>query len=248
MLYPVQAHQDLKKIAPFFNDIRFFMGNSVLDGMMGTAYVDHPTHPKIAFLQVRNYCFMSGIIEKENLKVVLEQNFSDNIFIPSNNISKILEELYPNQLIKKERYSLKKDVIFDIPKLEHMASLLPKEIVICKIEENLAKRIKKEKFINITDDYKTYGVGFCCMHQNEIIGVASSSIYYSDGIEVNIKVKEAYRKQGIATAMASHLILECIKQKKKVSWDAANLHSLGLAEKLGFEYDSAYSIYQFYSP
>lgn len=244
MLYQIHTHQDLKRIAPLFQDIRFFMGNSVLDGMMGTAYVDCVSHPQIAFLQVRDYCFMSGTIEKETLRKLIDQNFSNKILIPSDSLSKILEELYPNQLIKKERYSLKKDVIFDISKLEHMANLLPKEVLLFKIDGALAKRIKEEKFINITDDYKTYGIGYCCMYQNEIIGVASSNIYYQDGIEVNIKVKEAYRNQGIATAMASHLILECIKQHKKISWDAANLHSLGLAQKLGFEYDCPYSIYQ----
>ena len=45
--------------------------------------------------------------------------------------------------------------------------------------------------------------------------------------------------------MASQLIIECLKQNKKISWDAANLNSVGLAEKLGFEFDSAYNIYRF---
>ena len=51
--------------------------------------------------------------------------------------------------------------------------------------------------------------------------------------------------KGIATAMASKLIIECLNRNKKISWDAANLNSVSLAEKLGFEYDSAYNIYNF---
>lgn len=47
--------------------------------------------------------------------------------------------------------------------------------------------------------------------------------------------------------MASKLILECLSQEKKVSWNAANTNSVGLAEKLGFEYDSKYNIYSFFN-
>ena len=43
---------------------------------------------------------------------------------------------------------------------------------------------------------------------------------------------------GIATTLASLLILNCIKENKKISWDAANLNSVSLSQKLGFEYDS----------
>ena len=81
------------------------------------------------------------------------------------------------------------------------------------------------------------------MYNKEIIGVASSNIFYKDGIEVNIRVKENYRRRGIATAMAANLILECLRENKKISWDAYNINSLKLAEKLGFEFDSAYDTY-----
>lgn len=109
----------------------------------------------------------------------------------------------------------------------------------------IAEKIKEEKFINITDNYDKNGVGYCCIYNNEIIGVASSNIFYKDGIEVNIKVKDEYRRRGIATALASKLILKCLEENKKISWDAANLWSVGLAKKLGFEYYSTYNIYKF---
>ncbi len=75
--------------------------------------------------------------------------------------------------------------------------------------------------------------------------MASSNIFYKDGIEVNIKVKDEYRRRGIATVLASKLILKCLEENKKISWDAANLWSVGLAKKLGFECNSTYNIYKF---
>ena len=68
---------------------------------------------------------------------------------------------------------------------------------IIKIDEKLENRIKFEQFINITDNYNKDGIGFCCLKDNEIIGVASSNIVYKDGIEVNIKVSESFRRKGI---------------------------------------------------
>ena len=174
-------NKDLEKLRNLFKDIRFYMGNSVLDGTMGEAYTDNISNPNFAILIVRKYCFMSGNIGKE-----------------------------------------------DLHKL---------------IDNNIAKKIKEEKFINITDNYEKNGIGYCCIYNDEIIGVASSNIFYKDGIEVNIKVKDEYRRRGIATALASKLILKCLEENKSISWDAANLWSVSLAEKLGFEYDSTYNIY-----
>ncbi len=245
MLYKITNNSDLNKIISLFEDIRFYMGNSVLDGVMGEAYVDDILNPKIAFLTVRSYCFINGNIEKERLKEIIDENFKNYKLIPSDNIATKIEEIYYNDIIKSQRYSIKKDVLFDIDKLKEMSNDLESGFKIIKIDEILANRIKKEKFINITNNYKKYGIGFCCIYNNEIVGVASSNIFYKDGIEVNIKVNEQYRRKGIATAMVSNLILECLEQNKKISWDAANINSVRLAEKLGFKYDSTYNIYSF---
>lgn len=236
---------DFNKIVSLFNDIRFHMARSVLEGLMGKAFVDSISNPKVAFLVVRRYCFMSGEIEKAKLKEIIDKNFLDYILIPSDNLCKSIEEIYQNRLNKAMRYAFKKEVKFDKSKLEKLINDLPNEYSIVQIDSNMADKIKEEKFITITDDYEKNGIGYCCLKDNEIIGVASSNIIYKDGIEVSIKVDERYRRKKIASAMASTLILACLRQNKKVSWDAANEISLALAKKLGFEYDSAYRIYKF---
>lgn len=245
MIYKIIDKNDLLKIKHFFKDIRFFMGNSILDGTMGEAYVDNIQKPKIAFLVVRSYCFISGNIDEKNLKEMIDKKFRGYELVPSDNIANQIEKIYSNNIQKSQRYSMKKDVVFDIEKLYRLANSLGHDFKLVKIDEILAKKIKEIEFINITDNYKRNGIGFCCMIHNEIIGVASSNIFYKDGIEVNIKVKKEYRRKGVATAMAAQLIIECLKQNKKVSWDAANTCSVSLAQKLGFKYDSTYSIYNF---
>lgn len=239
------SNKDLEKLRNLFKDIRFHMGNSVLDGMMGVAYTDNISNPNFAILIVRKYCFMSGIIDEKSLQQLINEKLKQYILIPSDNLKNIIEKIFKNNINKLERYSIKKTPIFDIQKLKEYVDKVPEEYYIQEIDKNIAERIKQEKFINITDNYEKKGIGYCCTYNNEIIGVASSNIFYKDGIEVNIKTKEEYRKKGIATALASKLILKCLEKDIKISWDAANLSSLGLAKKLGFEYDSTYNIYKF---
>ena len=244
ILQRIFKYTDLDKIKPLFNDIRFYMGKSVLDGVMGEAYVDNILSPNIAFLVVRSYCFISGNLNKEKLKYIIDENFKNHTLIPSDNLKKEIENIYQSNIIKSQRYSIKKEVIFDKANLTNMINNLPQNFKLFKITKDLADRIKREKFICITDDYENNGIGYCCMYNNKIIGVASSNIFYKDGIEVNIRVKDNYRRKGIASAMASSLILECLKEHKKISWDAYNMNSVFLAKKLGFEFDSAYDVYE----
>lgn len=238
-------NRDLERLKNLFKDIRFHMGNSVLDGAMGEAYTDNISNPKFAILIVRKFCFMSGNIEKEDLYKLINSKLKQYIIIPSNNLKNTIEEVFKDNINKLERYSIKKNPLFDNKKLKEYIIKMPKEYSIQEIDKNIAERIKEEKFINITDNYEKNGIGYYCIYNNEIIGVASSDIFYKDGIEVNIKVKDEYRRKGIATALASELILKCLEKNKKISWDAANLWSVGLAEKLGFKYDSTYNIYKF---
>lgn len=245
MIQKVIEDKDLEKLTDLFKDIRFYMGHSVTDGLMGEAYADNIDNPNFGILIVRSYCFMSGNIEKENLQKIIDNKLRQYKIIPSDNLKIMIEETFKDNINKSERYSIKKDPVFDKEKLQGYIDKVSKKYQLCKIDKNLSQRIKNEQFINITDNYEKNGIGYCCLYNDEIIGVASSNIFYKDGIEVNIKVKDEHRRKGLATALAAKLILKCLKQGKKISWDASNLNSVGLAKKLGFKYDSTYCIYKF---
>lgn len=245
MLEKIVENKDLEKLKYLFKDIRFYIGRSALEGLMGEAYADNIEKPKGGVLIVRKFCFISGDIDKKELKEFIESKLTEPVIVPSDNLKPIIEEIFKGKIEKLERYSIKKDPIFDKHKLQIYIDKLPKEYKIVEIDKNIAKRIKDEKFLNITDNYEKDGIGYCCFYNDEIIGVASSDMLYKDGIEVNIKVKEEYRRKGIGVALASSLILRCLEKNKKISWDAANMWSVGLSEKLGFKYHSTYNVYKF---
>jgi L-amino acid N-acyltransferase YncA len=75
------------------------------------------------------------------------------------------------------------------------------------------------------------------------VGIAYSSLVYSQGIEVSIYVAETHRRQGIATSLAASLLLACLQRRLHPNWDAANPESVKLAEKLGYHHTGSYEAY-----
>ncbi len=237
------------KIEHFFKEIKFYMGKSVLDGLMGEAWVDDLENPTIAYLLLKQYCFINGNSKSNLAKQVLENlpKTCKRIFANSD-WHDLIESTY-SKFEKSKRYSLKKQIdVFDKEKLKGYSESLSTEYEIKVIDKKIYDLIKdgnKDPIdIDITDDYLNRGIGVCCFRKNEIVGICSSNIIYKDGIEIIIRVKQEYKHKGIGTAMASRLILLCLEKGLYPSWDAANLNSLGLAKKLGYNFDSEYIIYK----
>lgn len=73
---------------------------------------------------------------------------------------------------------------------------------------------------------------------------ASSYSVYKGGIEIEIDTSPEYRRRGLATACGARLIIECIDRDLYPSWDAQNVWSVALAEKLGYHFDYEYTAYE----
>ncbi len=61
-------------------------------------------------------------------------------------------------------------------------------------------------------------------------------------IDLAIITKPAYRRQGMATAVAARFVLECLEKNLEPHWDGANEASNNLAVELGYIEVSTYSI------
>ena len=55
---------------------------------------------------------------------------------------------------------------------------------------------------------------------------------------------EEERRKGLATTASAALILRCLDEGLYPSWDAQNMNSVHLAEKLGYEFDHEYTAYE----
>jgi len=234
----------LELLRPMFGQIRFHFGRSVLDGRMGEAYADDEDQPRFAMLLVRGYCLLSGSASGPQLRQLVEEfGLRGRCIVPSDELLPVLREEFPEASVH-QRYGIRKDPVFDREKLAAMAKNDREGLAFLPIDGALAQRITDEGFLILTDDYEKNGIGFCCMADGKIAGVASSNIVYRGGIEVNIRVSDAHQRMGIASTLGAMLILACLDRGLFVSWDAANLMSVGLARKLGFTPDEPYDCFR----
>ena len=82
------------------------------------------------------------------------------------------------------------------------------------------------------------------LKSGRIAAGASSYTRYNEGIEIEVDTTEEERRKGLATIASAALILRCLDEGLYPSWDAQNMNSLRLAEKLGYEFDHEYTAYE----
>lgn len=96
-------------------------------------------------------------------------------------------------------------------------------------------------------DYETYqksGLGVVITKEGTLVSGASSYSVFLDGIEIEIDTRKEYRRKGLASVCGAKLILECLDRGVYPSWDAQNLWSVALAEKLGYHFAYEYDAYE----
>ena len=77
-----------------------------------------------------------------------------------------------------------------------------------------------------------------------IVAGASSFSRYKEGIEIEVDTVPEERRNGFATIACAALILRCLREGLYPSWDAQNMNSVHLSEKLGYEFDHEYVAYE----
>ena len=95
----------------------------------------------------------------------------------------------------------------------------------------------KEKYLEL-------GRGMVIMKSGRIASGASSFSRYNEGIEIEVDTAADERRKGLATIACAALILRCLDEGLYPSWDAQNMNSVHLAEKLGYEFDHEYTAYE----
>ena len=82
------------------------------------------------------------------------------------------------------------------------------------------------------------------LKSGQIVAGASSYTRYKEGIEIEVDTVEQERRKGLAMIVCAALILRCLDEGLYPSWDAQNMNSVHLAEKLGYEFDHEYTAYE----
>lgn len=252
----LEGHE-VKAIKDMFIDAEDTLVFSCLDGQMGQAWADKVEEPTCAMLIVGDFVFYGGDYESESAREIVsyvpERYQGECLFaIPdSQGWAALIQEIYGERCYKFQRYGIEKNPEFDRELLKGYMAQLSSEYTIKRFDKALYDESLEhgwsEDFVSnflSAEDFLERGIGFGIIHEGKLVCGASSYTMYNEGIEIEIGTLQEYRRRGLALACASALILACLEEDKYPSWDAANMGSVKLAEKLGYKYKGAYDTYQ----
>jgi RimJ/RimL family protein N-acetyltransferase len=230
---------------------------SAVEGKMGRLWVDDKQQPGCTLIINGDFCYLLGsynLFEAEALTDIISELCHGKIIDAGEQwepVLKNLEKRYPNSFKYFSRYAVDgKKEWFDRRRLMEYAAAVEPDYEVVRIDENIYQLTTKQAWtldycsnFNSLEDYLEHGIGYVIVRKEDIISGASSYSYCDGRIEITIETREDFRKQGLALACAAKLILECLDRDIYPRWDAANIASVALAEKLGYRFSREYGVY-----
>ena len=240
--------EDTALAAGLFNGWQETLIWSCLQKVMGKVFVTDPVHPRSAMAFVGCFAFMAGKPERE---LVLAKPEGFVIMTPQNEAwAALIEECWPDAR-KATRYAIRKDTRFDRTELQRIAGRLPAGYELKAIDAAMYDLCLEDPvtadFVSSfgsREKYLELGRGVVILKDGRIVSGASSYTRYREGIEIEVDTVPEERRRGLAVAACAALILRCLDEGLYPSWDAQNMDSVRIAEKLGYEFDHEYIVYE----
>ena len=238
----------LEKAAHLFSGWSDTLITSCLQGAMGTIYLDG----EAAAAYLGDFSFYTGAPSEALLRFKPKQDSGFIIMVPQNQAwGNLLEQVYSEKAKQITRYAFRKDTCFQKEHLEKLKAQLPDGYTMELLDRDVYEYCQENAWcrdwvsqFQSFRDYESRGLGMVVKKDGIPVSGASSYSVYQGGIEIEIDTHRDFRRKGLATAAAAGLILECLERKLYPSWDAANLWSVALAEKLGYTFSHEYIAYE----
>jgi GNAT superfamily N-acetyltransferase len=225
----------------------------VIEGQMGKAFVDNILEPTAYRITVGPFWYFAGEVHGAGGYQMLKDFPAYSLLMPSPPAwLEAAYQIHGERLKPFTRYNFSASALSleQVSKIyensKHREQIIP-------LNADLAARLAEqpESYLELADfdsidDFLQRGLSFAAVDGDLVMGVAYSSLVCSSGIEVSIFVEEPYRQQGIATALASRLVMECLRHNLRPNWDAANPESCKLAQKLGYLFTETYDAYYYF--
>ena len=239
---------DTTKVAPLFEGWPETLIWSCLQKVMGKIYVTDLEKPQSAFAYVGCFAFYGGVPDKE---LVMAKPDGFVIMTPQNEEwADCIEDCFPDAK-KVTRYAIKKNTQFDKSYLQSLVKQIPGEYELKEIDDEIYDMCLSDPvtrdFVSSFESkekYLAFGRGMVILKSGQIVAGASSYTRYKEGIEIEVDTVEQERRKGLAMIVCAALILRCLDEGLYPSWDAQNMNSVHLAEKLGYEFDHEYTAYE----
>ena len=240
MIYELKETSKAEKLFSGFEDAGI---TACLQKVMGKIFVTDTENPRSAMAFIGCFAFYAGEPDRE---LVINKPDGYVIMVPQNDgWAAIIESSFPAG--KRIRYALKRKANFNREKLSAMVKALPEGYEIRKIGADLYDVCRSdpefEDFVSSFDSKEKFlelGRGFVVLKDGKIVSGASSYSRFREGIDIEVGTRKEERHKGLASAVCAALILSCLDEGLTACWDAANIMSVRLAEKLGFSFSHEY--------
>jgi RimJ/RimL family protein N-acetyltransferase len=235
----------------------------------GWIYANDPENPTSAFVYMKN---LGGTLVGDCNNDEFNRSFKNNLEIKI--IPKIKEcddDFYCvtgsetdsgwdksiESILKEIKYDCCSVLRYKFIEIPKSSPTLSGDIEIREITPEL---LKSNSIVNISalindiltwwgtlDRFLEIGCGFIAVKNNELCGWSYSVCIVDSKVEIYIETVEKYRNNGIGTAIANRFVQYCIEHDLKPEWEAMSdiKASLRIAEKVGFEFDYEYKMYEF---
>lgn len=244
-------------LRPLCKDSHEVLVLAAMEGTMGQVWAPKLTDSSYCLIRVGDFTYVLGLPPKGERALDLKAQMYDScvgtMITPQNERwADWIEDEFQGQYRMVTRYALKRDEYhFDKETLKGYMAEIPEGIRIKKMDERLYHLALKEEwsrdFCSNFEDEKHFmeeGLGYVALKGRELISGCAAYGASSGKMEIQIATKKEYRRQGLGLACSSAFILESMERGSIPNWDAMNLHSVGVAEKLGYVFDKEYQVYQ----
>jgi len=233
-----------------FGDWEDTILDSCLSGIMGEIITDKTQTSAAALLG--DFCFVTGIPTAELIAEAAQRHGPGEMIIAARDVlwQQCIEKSFDGCVEKEVRYAIVKKAVFDRDKLLGAVKSLPEGYRLQFIDEELYHQCLQQPwcrdFVSQYKDWSQFenlGLGVVALWRDEIVAGASSYSTWSQGIEIEVDTREEHRRKGLAYRCSAALILACLERGLSPTWDAANMISVALAQKLGYQFSHEYPIW-----
>ncbi|MCR5348229.1 MAG: GNAT family N-acetyltransferase [Bacilli bacterium] len=244
----VYKTEDYSIVQHLFGDWPFSYWPTVMNQKV-KIYADDPIHPESAVGFLGRWAYCAG---KPNKALITRKEREWLCLFPQNRKwKKLIEECFPDAE-RWTRFAIKHDASFDKGKLQSMVDALPEGYELKKIDSEIYDLCQKaddedvEELVGWFDGKEQFlelGIGYAVLKDGNVVGGASTAYRFPSAIDIEVDVDKKHRRKGLASAASAKLILDCLDRGWKPTWDAANMKSVHLSEKLGYTFSHKYRCY-----
>ncbi|MEE4194378.1 MAG: GNAT family N-acetyltransferase [Anaerolineae bacterium] len=246
---------DLKSLFPTYT--QNYLADAIIEGTFGEICTDDDANPHVAVLNALNgklHIFGGDAAHPAAREYVSKLSWFTMLLVGADGWKELFYEVLAGKVLTFPRHAFSSKSL-DPVHLKSLRERLSSEFTIEKLTlermQMLAankEKWREDQFFGFTDaeDFLTRGIGYCALHGDQVVCLATSGAACSRGIEVQVDTHPNYYRRGLATAACAALLSDCLAQGIDPNWDAANPDSAGLACKLGYtqldDYDMYYNL------